>query len=53
MLKLTLVSLYFRGKTYTKFLMLESGNKGAILPLHVLNKWLVEVGVQRGDTYSI
>ncbi len=53
MKKLTMVSLYFRGTTYVRFLMLESGNKGAVLPLTILNAWLDELGVQRGQTYSI
>lgn len=52
-MKLTLVTLKFRGMQYSRFYMLESGNKGAILPMHILNAWLDELRVQRGQTYSI
>jgi hypothetical protein len=53
--KLTAVSLYFRGRRYTRFLWLEqnSDGKGAIIPEHILNAWLDSLKVQRGQTYSI
>ena len=49
MKKLTLVSIIFKGKRYSKFLCLEN----AFMPMEMLNTWLDLFGVRRGDTYSI
>ena len=52
--KLTAVTVLFRGNRYTRFVMAEhTEGKGAFVPNSVIDSILDEIGVQRGQTYSI
>lgn len=52
--KLTAVTITARGVKRQFFVGLEHNSDGsAILPNSMLNKLLSEMGVQRGDTYTL
>lgn len=52
-LKLTLVTILFKGVRYSRFFYLEYVNGKAVMPETVLNQWLDIIGVRGGQTYSI
>jgi hypothetical protein len=52
-MKLTLVSILYRGVRYSRFIMLPINEGKASLPHSKLNEILQEIGVQAGTTYSI
>ena len=53
-MKLTAVTIGARGRKQQFFAMLEHNAAGeAILPMHVLDKFLDEANVRRGDTYTV
>ncbi len=52
--KLTAVTIYFRNRCHNFFLQLEYDNRGAArMPQHTLDRLLDQIGVRRGDTYTL
>ena len=52
--KLTSVRIYHNGRTRQFFIPLMHNARGeAILPQHLLGRFLDQMGVRRGDTYSV
>ena len=52
-MKLTLVTILFKGIRYSRFFNLPYVNGRALMPEGILDQWLDSIGVRRGQTYSI
>lgn len=52
-MKLTLVSITFRGRTVSRFVQLASFNGKSVAPRSLIASILDELGVNPGDTFTM